>query len=207
MQTINQWAVPFYYFKWDEHEFYKNALKTVCDQQQAQGNTSGVAPEVKSRLYESRFDFCTIKNPAVEKLTKFMQDSIFQSAKAANERYWNPGWRLGVAIDESWCHITQTHGHHDHHCHPNHSWSAVYYLDVGECDMENKSGLTRFYRPWETSYQDPGTLYVTDNSSIDINCQDGMLFVFPSWIMHSQLPYRGAKDRYVIAVNAKIIAG
>jgi hypothetical protein len=67
--------------------------------------------------------------------------------------------------------------------------------------------VTRFYRPWDSSYQDPGNLYLTDNSSIDINCRDGMLFVFPSWIMHSQLPYHGQKDRYVVAVNAKIVAG
>ena len=76
MQTINQWAVPFFYFKWDEQEFYKNALKTVCDEQQSKNSQSGVAPQVKSKLYESQFDFCTIKNPAVEKLTKFIQNSM-----------------------------------------------------------------------------------------------------------------------------------
>ena len=51
-------------------------------------------------------------------------------------------------------------------------------------------------------YQDYGNAYLTD-TSVDPPISDGMLLVFPSYLMHSGLPYQGDQDRIVISVNTR----
>jgi len=34
--------------------------------------------------------------------------------------------------------------------------------------------------------------------------EDGLLVLFPSYLLHSGLPYRGGKDRVLIAFNAQV---
>jgi hypothetical protein len=42
------------------------------------------------------------------------------------------------------------------------------------------------------------------HSSVDPKVEDGMLLIFPSYLLHSGLPYQGDVDRIVIAFNAQI---
>ena len=45
---------------------------------------------------------------------------------------------------------------------------------------------------------------MTANTTIDITAEPGQLVVFPSWIQHSALPYRGERERYVLSVNSRV---
>lgn len=194
----------FYDFQWAEHHRHRQALIDVCYDLEKKKSISGVAPDAKYGLYESGFDFVTVPDPAVTSFANFAKDCFFKAAADANKKYWPKGMNVTVEIHESWCHITRDGGYHDMHIHPNSSWSAIYYVDVGDTGGSNKNGVNRFFNPNNSMYLDAGTAWCTANNSIDIMPEPGMMIVFPSWIQHSATTYRGKKDRIVIALNCKI---
>ena len=193
-----------YDFQWAQHEKYKQQLKQVCQDLESKNSQSNVAPSAKRGLYESGFDFVTTPDPAVEALSHWIKDCLFKSAANANREYWPAGANINIEIHESWCHITRDGGYHDMHTHPGSSWSAIYYLDTGDMDAASKNGLNRFFCPYNNMYIDAGTAWTSRNTSIDITAQEGMLIVFPSFVQHNALTYRGEKERYVISVNSKV---
>ena len=193
-----------YDFQWAQHQKYKQQLKQVCQDLESKNSQSNVAPSAKRGLYESGFDFVTTPDPAVEALSHWIKDCLFKSAANANREYWPAGANINIEIHESWCHITRDGGYHDMHTHPGSSWSAIYYLDTGNMDAASKNGLNRFFCPYNNMYIDAGTAWTSRNTSIDITAQEGMLIVFPSFIQHNALSYRGEKERYVISVNSKV---
>jgi hypothetical protein len=196
-----------YMFNWEAHAQHQSNLVAICRQHQQDQRTSGVAATVKSGLYESDFDFLLDPNSSTAALLQWGRSCLFEAAKHANQNRWPPGARIGVNIHESWCHITQNGGYHDMHIHPNSAWSAIYYVDAGDSDVETRSGLNRFYAPWTVAYSDISTRYCSEVSSIDIQPQDGSLVVFPSWLPHAATPYQGTRPRVVIAFNAVFIDG
>ena len=204
MQPINVWPVIMYDFQWAQHQKYKQQLKQVCQDLESKNSQSNVAPSAKRGLYESGFDFVTVPDPAVEALSHWIKDCLFKSAANANREYWPAGANINIEIHESWCHITRDGGYHDMHTHPGSSWSAIYYLDTGNMDAASKNGLNRFFCPYNNMYIDAGTAWTSRNTSIDITAQEGMLIVFPSFVQHNALTYRGEKERYVISVNSKV---
>lgn len=208
MKIIPTWTIPMYHFDaWEKHSEHQTSLINLCYQLQTEKNQSGVALRAKN-LYESDFDFFKRPDPVVQELLEYCRQKVFEAAGLANKGRWNAGTRIGIDVHESWCHITKTGGYHDVHTHPNSSWSGIYYVRAGECDLDSASGVNRFYAPWTpTAYSDIGTLWNSQLSSIDLPAEDGTLIVFPSWILHSGLPYRGQEDRIVIAFNCKFIDG
>ena len=204
MQPINVWPVIMYDFQWAQHQKYKQQLKQVCQDLESKNSQSNVAPSAKRGLYESGFDFVTVPDPAVVALSHWIKDCLFKSAANANREYWPAGVNINIEIHESWCHITRDGGYHDMHTHPGSSWSAIYYLDTGDMDAASKNGLNRFFCPYNNMYIDAGTAWTSRNTSIDITAQEGMLIVFPSFVQHNALTYRGEKERYVISVNSKV---
>lgn len=204
MQPITVWPVFMYDFQWAQHKKYKQQLKQVCQDLESKNSQSNVAPGAKRSLYESGFDFVTVPDPAVEALSHWIKDCVFKSAANANREYWPAGANINIELHESWCHITRDGGYHDTHTHPGSSWSAIYYLDTGDMDVASKNGLNRFFCPYNNMYIDAGTAWLSRNTSIDISAQEGMLIVFPSFIQHNALSYRGTKERYIISVNSKV---
>lgn len=193
-----------YDFQWSDHQQHQARLKQVCLEQEQQKNHSGVAPNAKRDLYESGFDFCAIADPSVEAFSHWVKDCVFQAARHANQHYWPKGTNIEIELHESWCHITRDGGYHDMHSHPMSSWSTIYYLDCADMDAASKNGLNRFFSPYQNMYMDAGTAWTTANTSIDFQGEDGMLVVFPSWLQHNALTYRGERERFVIAVNARV---
>lgn len=192
---------------WSQHQTYQSALLNICYKLQQDRNESGVAPRAKN-LYESDFDFLKLDDPAVKELLEYCRSSVFEAANHANRGRWEAGARIGVDIHESWCHITTQGGYHDAHTHPNSSWSGIYYIRAGESDLESRNGVNRFYAPWmPTAYSDIGTLWNSQLSSIDMPAEDGSMIVFPSWLLHSGMPYQGSVDRVIMAFNCRFVQG
>jgi len=204
MQPMPLWPTMFYNFDWSDHKKHAQELKTVCQDLEKQNYVSNIAPDAKRGLYESGFDFVEYPSPAVRAWADWVKNCMFQASNNANKRYWPPGTNVQVELHESWCHITRDGGYHDMHIHPNSTWSCIYYLDCGDMDGATKNGLNRFYNPNTTMHTDTGTLYISRDNSIDILAEPGMLILFPSWIQHSALPYRGKQDRYVLSANSRI---
>jgi hypothetical protein len=208
MKIIPSWTIPMYAFEpWEHHQTHQSELIDICYNLQQNKNQSGVAPGVKN-LYESDFDFFQQDHPAVKALLEYCRSAVFEAANHANRGRWEPGARIGVDMHEAWCHITQSGGYHDAHTHPNSSWSGIYYIRAGESDLSTKNGVNRFYAPWmPTAYSDVGTMWNSQLSSIDMPAEDGSLIIFPSWILHSGMPYYGTVERVVVAFNCKFIQG
>ena len=207
MNIMNVWAVPMYQFVWDDHSKHQQELVKVAQNLEKNKYTSGVASSIIQGLYESGFDFLTVDNPGVHALSEWCKDSVWKAAAHANTKYWSPGDKLGVRIHESWCHITGDNGYHDLHQHPMSSWSGIYYIDPGSSSTEAKNGVNRFYNPNHLMYSDPGTDYISMSTSIDVPPTAGQLIVFPSWVLHSAMPYQGKHKRVVMAFNSQIVKG
>jgi len=204
MQPLSLWPVQMYVFVWDEHTAHQTELKQVCRDLEAKKYVSHVSNSVKQGLYESGFNFVNIPNASVSAWADWVKDSVLKAARHANAQEWPAGLTVSVDLHESWCHITRDGGYHDNHIHPNSSWSGIYYLDCGDMDIETKSGINRFYNPITPNYSDAGTAWATSDNNVDINAISGMMIVFPSWIDHSALPYRGKNDRFILSFNSQI---
>ncbi len=176
--------------------------------EQAKKIDSGVAVGAKSAegLYESRFDLFLHQEESLRKLVKFIEGTLALAVCVANNQESLP---QDVQIDfiDSWYHITNDGGFHDAHVHHGCSWCGIFYLELGASGRRYgnsaPNGGSRFYCPFNLggNYRDFGNKYLT--ASVDPPIENGLLLLFPSYLMHSGLPYRGEQDRVVIAFNAQ----
>ena len=193
-----------YSFEWPEHDQHVDELKTVCQEREKLNHVSNVASNIKQGLYESSFDFASYPNPAVLAWATWLKNCMFQASYTANKPYWAAGSDVQIELHESWCHITRDGGYHDMHVHANSTWSCIYYLDCGDMNSETKNGLNRFYCPYNSTYNDAGSAFMSNNNNIDVVAHPGLLVVFPSWLQHSALTYRGQQDRYILSANCRV---
>jgi uncharacterized protein (TIGR02466 family) len=207
MKIIPTWSVPMYQFEWDKFADHQQQLIDKCYELQSNNSVSNVASNIKQGLYESDFDFFQSQDPSVQELLEWCRGSVFAAATNANHQHWPQGARIGVNVHESWCHITRSGGYHDMHMHPNSSWSGIFYVRAGESNATAKNGCNRFYSPLIPGYTDIGTQWCSRSSSFDMPPTDGELIVFPSWILHSAMPYTGDTERIVVAFNCQFIDG
>ncbi|MEL7469208.1 MAG: putative 2OG-Fe(II) oxygenase [Pseudomonadota bacterium] len=119
--------------------------------------------------------------------------------------------RMQVTFTESWFHITNQGGFHDAHTHGACSWCGIFYLDAGNADEVPQdganvagNGINRFYSPISAGgiVRDYGNAYL-GRSYLDIQPTNGRLVIFPSYLLHSALPYTGDKDRIIISFNSR----
>ncbi len=205
------WPTSFYAFKWRSHAAEAAAiiqfLYGLRDQQQTNID-SGIAPAAKSSrgLYESHFDLLDEKQSGIQKLRAFITESVQQAVADVNGNQVQPH-ALNVEIRDSWYHITNAGGFHDAHFHSHCSWCGIYYVQIGESGKRDgggaPNGTNRFYSPkWSGGRtEDYGNQYL-GNVYLDPPISDGMLLLFPSYLMHSALPYSGDRDRIVISFNS-----
>ena len=191
------------------HALLKNEL-IQCIYQDAQSSEidvkSDVAIGAKQNLQESDLNFLDADDANIQTLNTFLSELITTIAAEANSGFWPEEASAEAIITESWYHITKNGGYHDAHSHPNCSWCGIYYLDPGDTDYTQKSGVNRFYDPRVNAdhYLDAGSQYLNSTGIWDIEPVAGQVVIFPSYLKHSALPYFGKSDRIVIAFNAKV---
>ena len=196
------WPTCIYTVNWNLHSVYAEDIKKNIDNWSENNVASEIASTVKTHLYESGFNYFDQDFNPLNELERFCVTALAEVCKDINSEVWTKERKYGVKITESWFHITKNHGHHDAHSHPMHSWSGIYYLDLGETQIATKNGINRFYAPFKSEYLDRGNQYLTN--IWDVDPKNGMLVIFPSYIYHSALPYKGKINRYVIAFNARV---
>lgn len=206
------WATSFYAFRWPEHDAVApgiiSALYRMRDAQQT-NIESGIAPSAKSAkgLFESDFDLLAKDHEGLSKLRGFITTSVQQAVVHANQTTAESS-TVAVEICDSWYHITNGGGFHDSHYHSHCSWCGIYYLQIGDSGSRSAgsapNGGNRFYSPLSSGgrYEDYGNRYL-GGTYLDPPISDGMLLLFPSYLMHSGLPYNGEQDRIVISVNTR----
>lgn len=209
------WPTTCFMRVWEEHPREAPAIvRHLYELKSGQTSpiASGVAVGMKSAqgLYEGTFDLLASPHPSLVKLRLFIVDTL-QQAIAHLHGDGGLGSAIAVEVVDSWFHITNGGGFHDAHFHGGCSWCGIYYLQVGDGQADRTSargapnGGSRFYSPLHRggSFSDFGTRYLDQASSIDAPIRDGLLLLFPSYLLHSGLPYTGAKDRIVIAFNTR----
>lgn len=153
---------------------------------------------------------------ALRELFQLIGRAIYDVAASANEDAWQglDRKRISVHIVGAWCQITNGYRRHDIHNHGNCSWSGVTYLDVDPDPQRAahpvlgaENGVTRLYGPTLPrlggAAMDLGAAWMQD-AHLDVIPQPGAVVVWPSFLLHQQLPYDGTRDRVVISFNAQI---
>ncbi|HBE72414.1 MAG TPA: hypothetical protein DDW52_30125 [Planctomycetaceae bacterium] len=205
------WATMIFTRQWEHHPHEAQAIvKFLLNLRDAQESRidSGVAPTMKSNhgLYESSFDLFDMQQENLQNLVDFIRRSLATAVSVANNQEHAPE-KLDIQFVDSWYHITNGGGFHDAHVHDGCSWCGIYYLQTGDAGRGQgraaPNGGSRFYCPFTQggAYRDYGNKYL--KAAIDAPVREGMLLIFPSYLLHSGLPYQGEQDRIVLAFNAR----
>jgi uncharacterized protein (TIGR02466 family) len=104
----------------------------------------------------------------------------------------------------AWANVNESGDYNRSHLHSNCHWSGVYYVDPGRLDaavMPNGAIELIDPRPAATVFGLPG---LDVPSTWTIHPDAGFMLMFPSWIRHSVLPFRGEGPRISIAFNILI---
>ena len=212
----HQWQTFFFIRRWSEHtQLSASIIERLYQLKEAEGTNiaSQVAVKAKSTtgLFESNFDLFQDRHAGLQQLKSFVVETIQSVVSKLNHDEVPPA-NIDVAIHDAWFHITNDGGFHDAHVHHDCSWCGIYYLQLGDAGQTTSSGApngaNRFYSPFLTGgqYSDYGNRYL-GGSYIDPPIEEGMLLLFPSFLVHSALPYSGDKDRIVIAFNSQSRVG
>ena len=173
-------------------------------------------PGNASSVYSSPDNFAQgLKNPAIERLTRFIMDNVFAIASEINRDHWKTSQSINIDITGMWFQISNDFGFHETHIHGNCSWSGVYYVQSGSASRSREdkhangmpNGVTRFYGPnlehGAGGHGDMGNYYLM-NASYDSFPEDGKLVVFPSHLKHMVFPYQGEQDRIIVSFHAQV---
>ena len=158
-----------------------------------------------------------VKLPEWQGFVRFLVDSLRDTATQANRDAWPAaGIDLRVAIEGMWFQCSNEGAFHEVHTHGNCSWSGVYVVHVDDETTRGRhpvygesNGCTRFYGPYFAAsagaHADLGNAYLQP-SHIELPPVSGQLIVFPSWLPHQAMPYRGDAERIVVSFNASLHA-
>ena len=118
-----------------------------------------------------------------------------------------PGHFAVTWIGNMWANINRNGDGNGFHSHPGAYWSGVYYVDDGGIDADPALG-------GELEFLDPrGPLAMmnaphlrmagalTAGATERLRPKAGRMVIFPAWLMHQVLPYRGRRERISIAFN------
>jgi uncharacterized protein (TIGR02466 family) len=208
LEVIPQWVIPLVRVKNPDHAHLKTALVDHAYERERRSGTgvaSGIAAKMKSNLYESAFDLFKSDLPEVQALAKFCSQALGSLVMELRRRLNRPpaAGNLRIDMPESWVHITRDGGYHDMHLHPNCSWCGIYYLDPGDATLKPPNGVNRFYPPFGPNYHDFGTTALSTDPA-DVAPEEGTLVLFPSYLHHSAIVYRGTRDRIIASFNARV---
>ena len=216
INPLEAWTTVIFLCDWPEHGEHAPAITQHLRDRAAGFDRpiqSGIATSAKSAqgLVESPLDlFRTSENPALARLVAWCEGCVRNVVSAVNGKQVAPA-DLRVEFTESWFHITNDGGFHDAHTHGACSWCGIYYLDPGDAEevpadgsATAGNGVNRFYAPIGIGgmLRDYGNAWL-GRQSVDIQPMEGRLALFPAYLMHSGLPYRGTRDRMIISFNSR----
>ena len=166
-------------------------------------------PIPESRLptnggWHSTRDFAEWSGPHGRDLVARARSAVTQLTRDRLGRPVKPNW-----IVEAWANVNQPGSSNACHYHPGSFWSASYYVDDGHCldhpeyggefeMMDPRGPGPMMHAPMLKFAGDEGT---SAGSAHTIRPRPGLLFVFPSFLLHSVRPYRGDALRISVALN------
>ena len=216
IRIMQAWPAQMFFCDWPDHDQRAERLAAhlkAMSQGFSTAIESGVATSSKSAagLVESPLDlFDQTENEDLKALAAWIAQCVKAVVNQVNGGQV-PIEKLRVRFNESWFHITNDGGFHDAHVHGNCSWCGIFYLAAGDPDEVPQdgtdkagNGVNRFYAhiPTGGMADDYGSAYLR-RSYLDVQPINGRMVIFPSFLLHSALPYRGQTDRIIISFNSQ----
>ena len=168
--------------------------------------------------------FLEREEPAVVALRKLLISAISKNFADAEKR------KIKGEVKElyGWANITEKYQYNTMHSHLSSHWSGVYYPSIGKTSKQErttvndetadkkgsaKDGESHTADAWPLSgmieFQDPrGATHAhacpgfDTDQKLRIKPEEGMILVFPGWLMHMVHPFHGDGQRISVAFNA-----
>lgn len=139
--------------------------------------------------------------PEIETLKGWITAAVKQVTQITSRTKGEVSGKLEM---HAWANISRRNAYNKIHHHPNHTWSGVYYVAIGESDSDwPESGVLEFLDPrFGVDMLDvPGNPF---GGKVRVEPAPGMMLLFPSWLYHYVNPYQGDDTRISIAFNVKV---
>ena len=154
--------------------------------------------------WHSSRDFAEWSGPHGRDLLSRARSAATQLTRDRQGNPVKPNW-----IVEAWANVNQADSSNACHFHPGSFWSACYYVaDGGRLDnpdfggefamMDPRGAAPMMHAPMLKFAGEGG---LSAGSAETIVPRPGLLFIFPSFLLHAVRPYRGNSLRISIAIN------
>lgn len=132
------------------------------------------------------------------------RSAVNQLTTDRNGKRVQPNW-----VVEAWANVNGPNSFNAAHYHPGSFWSASYYVDDGGCANDSSlGGEFEMFDPrgaapmmHAPSLKFAGHEGLSAGSSQTIQPRPGLLFIFPSFLVHGVRPYLGTQERISVAIN------
>jgi uncharacterized protein (TIGR02466 family) len=209
-ELIPLFAVPFLKTRIEGYEELNRKLKNIileCEKSGEHFKNNRALVFQPDGLYESKFDFFNWSFSEVKELEKKIFINLYQLIGKVNNYDQNILKDLHIKT-ESWFHVMRNNAYFPVHSHSMASWSGVYCVDPGDTvEADERSGRLEFINPHPqaSTYVDMANANlkgVFETGHVGVNFKEGELVLFPSWLQHYVLPYKGSRERITVAFNA-----
>jgi len=131
--------------------------------------------------------------PALHRVGDLCSQAIAAVAEPASENIYL----------SAWANVLRRGDYFTPHTHANTVWSVVLYVDAGD-SAADVGGVLCLRDPRAGAGMVHGPTNVHDTAcTFQLTPRTGVLVVFPAWVVHWVVPYRGERPRISIAVNAR----
>lgn len=159
--------------------------------------------------WHSSRDFETWGGKRAEELLGFAREVATRMTSDREGKPVNPDW-----VVESWANINEHGDSNSCHYHPGSFWSGSYYVNDGGCAADPAlGGEFEMFDPRGPAPMMHAPLLkfggedgLSAGSAETIRPRPGLLFLFPSFLLHAVRPYRGNASRISVAFNLGLYA-
>lgn len=144
--------------------------------------------------WHSGLDFFNWGGQDVAQLTHWVQQGVGEMSRECLR-----GKLQGAEVTLfGWANVLFDGGFNKVHDHGEYTWSGVYYVDKGDAGDDPNNGILEFIDPRSGVAE-------AMKKVVRIQPTAGGLVIFPGWLKHYVLPYRGSDPRISVAFNVKIL--
>lgn len=145
----------------------------------------------------------------IEEVLNVARNVVTQMTSDRDGEAVRPDW-----VVEAWANVNAAGDSNSCHYHPGSFWSGTYYVRDGGCaDDPSLGGEFDMFDPRGPSpmMHAPSLKFAGEDgrsagSAETIRPRDGLMFIFPSFLLHAVRPYRGTQLRISVAFNFGLYA-
>ncbi|WP_119167065.1 TIGR02466 family protein [Algihabitans albus] len=195
--VVLAFPTPIYRHRWPESAALNDALRALILARRATASST-----VRSNIggWQSSHDLMSWGDPSLATLGQYINEAFGAAMEA---EIGTRAFTCKLAVT-AWANVNGDGDYNRHHTHASNHWSGVYYVDLGGPDPDIvPNGAIEFQdpRPAVGVYDLPGVQSV---ATWTIQPEAGEMLLFPSWLRHGVLPFRGSGERISVAFNLRV---